>query len=564
MAEPVKILILEDMPSDVELAEREIKKTLKSYTLRHVETREDYLSALDKFQPDLVISDYSLPGFDGMSALRLLKERSLIISLIIFTGSINEDTAVECIKAGADNYVIKEQIKRLGSAILSALKQRKIKIEKINTEEALKESEEKYKTLFTIAHEAIFIADAESDIILDCNESACTLIERPKEELIGKHLSFLYPPDELADGFTESFRRHLTSEHGHGLNARIVTKSGTIKNVEIKANILNIKGKKIIQGFFSDVTERKQAEETLRESEERYRVLFESSVDGILIAEIDTGNFLYANPAICNMFGYTKEQLKKMSVADIHPHKDLNRIIEEFNAQARGEKTLALEIPCLRKDRTVFYADINTVKILIDGKDCNMGLFRDITKRKQAEEALKASEEKFRMIFDSASDGMFLLDPEERKFVTCNAACSEMLGYSADEFLNLDIASIHPSDVLPLVFEQIKKIGSGEKRARSDLKFIHKDGTIFTAELSSNLVTIAKKLLVLIIFRDMTERLLIETELRSAKEKAEESDNLKTAFLHNISHEIRTPLNGIIGFSDLIANPNLSPENREH
>jgi len=132
-----------------------------------------------------------------------------------------------------------------------------------------------------------------------------------------------------------------------------------------------------------------KAEETLRESELRYRALFQGAAEGILVADIETKEFKYANPAICKMLGYSAEELTKMSVMDIHPKDTLDDVISEFEAQARGEKTLAPSIPCLRKDKRVIYADVNTAKVRIDGKEYNVGFFTDITERKRAEEETK-------------------------------------------------------------------------------------------------------------------------------------------------------------------------------
>jgi PAS domain S-box-containing protein len=139
--------------------------------------------------------------------------------------------------------------------------------------------------------------------------------------------------------------------------------------------------------------ESKRTEEALRASEEKYKTLFESAGEGILIADIETKEFKYANPAICKMLGYSEEQLPRLGIGDIHPKDALEHVISEFEAQARGEKILAIDIPCLRKDGTIIYADINTTKILLDGKECNLGFFTDITERKRAEDALLKNDE---------------------------------------------------------------------------------------------------------------------------------------------------------------------------
>ncbi|MBN1763169.1 MAG: response regulator [Methanomicrobia archaeon] len=131
------------------------------------------------------------------------------------------------------------------------------------------------------------------------------------------------------------------------------------------------------------IIERKRMGEALRESEVRYRMLFEGAAEGILVADTEAKKFRYANPAICTMLGYPEEELKSLGVSDIHPKEDLEWVISEFEAQVRREKTLAASIPCLRKDGTVIYVDVNTTPIVIDGRESNVGFFTDITERKR-------------------------------------------------------------------------------------------------------------------------------------------------------------------------------------
>ncbi|MFA7287522.1 MAG: ATP-binding protein [Melioribacteraceae bacterium] len=147
MQKNINILIIEDLPSDAELSKREINKILKNCSFRIVETEEDFINALDDFQPEIIVSDYSLPNFDGLTALNLTLDKSPLTPFIILTGSMNEETAVNCMKAGATDYVIKEHIKRLGTAILSALEKKEIIQKKLNAEIKLKESEVHFRTL---------------------------------------------------------------------------------------------------------------------------------------------------------------------------------------------------------------------------------------------------------------------------------------------------------------------------------------------------------------------------------------------------------------------------------
>ena len=151
--------------------------------------------------------------------------------------------------------------------------------------------------------------------------------------------------------------------------------------------------------------EHKRADEVLRESEERYKVVFEGSPEGILVADIETKGLRYANPAVCRMLGYTRDELTSLGVADIHPKDALAHVYSEFAAQARGEKTLASDIPCLTKDGRIIYADISTRKVRVDDRECNIGFVTDVTARRQAEAALrKAHEELERRVAERTAD----------------------------------------------------------------------------------------------------------------------------------------------------------------
>ena len=157
---------------------------------------------------------------------------------------------------------------------------------------------------------------------------------------------------------------------------------------------------RIILLAIEDITERRQledlleesAEQVLKESEERYRIIFEGATEGILVADMETRRFRYCNPAICEMLGYAEEELIGLDVTDIHPKESLNHVLAEFEAQARGDRLLAPNLPCLRKDGSVIFADIQTTSAVIDGLECNVGFFTDVTKRMQIEAQLRQAQ----------------------------------------------------------------------------------------------------------------------------------------------------------------------------
>jgi len=148
----MNILIVEDVPTDAELCEREVRKALGACKFRVVETRHEYLAALREFLPDLILCDYSMPGFDGLTALRLALEYSPETPFIMVTGSVTENIAVECMKAGAWDYIIKEHIKRLGPAVLSALEKKQTLVTKHKAEE---EREAAYQALDKALNDSI-------------------------------------------------------------------------------------------------------------------------------------------------------------------------------------------------------------------------------------------------------------------------------------------------------------------------------------------------------------------------------------------------------------------------
>ena len=153
----IRILFVEDVPDDVELAEHMLRKSGLDFTSTRVDTEEDFVKALNEFRPDIIVSDYSMPTFDGMHALKLTLTYDASIPFIVLTGSMNEETAVLCMKSGASDYVIKERMKRLPYTLKEALERKSAEIEKEKALDTLKKTEQKYRSIFENAAEGIFI-----------------------------------------------------------------------------------------------------------------------------------------------------------------------------------------------------------------------------------------------------------------------------------------------------------------------------------------------------------------------------------------------------------------------
>ena len=258
-SEALRILILEDVSTDAELVKRELLREGIAFTSMWVDTREAFLEQLVDFSPDIILSDYSMPQFTGREALELVKERHPSIPVIMVTGSINEHTAVECMKAGAIDYVIKENLIRLGQAVLRALEEKKLKEQKEKAEKAVRESEKKYRTLIENASEAIIVA--QDGVFKFANPRGEELYGRSKEELASKPFTyFIHEEDREIVGIRHE-RRLKGEEIPDTYSFRIIDKNGDIKWVELKAALFSWEGKPATLCFMTDITKRKQADE---------------------------------------------------------------------------------------------------------------------------------------------------------------------------------------------------------------------------------------------------------------------------------------------------------------
>jgi PAS domain S-box-containing protein len=178
-----------------------------------------------------------------------------------------------------------------------------------------------------------------------------------------------------------------------------------------------------------EVEERRAAERALRREKERYQLLLETTSEGVLVADAASRRFLYANPAICRLLGYTDRELMALAVDHIHPAASLPQLLEDFAAMGRGERNLFAEAPCLRKDGSLIYVDIQSTPVLLDGRPCLMGLFRDVTARRQAHQELEAERERFRLLVEEAPLGVSIID-EAGGYRYVNPKFTDMFGYA--------------------------------------------------------------------------------------------------------------------------------------
>jgi PAS domain S-box-containing protein len=406
-------------------------------------------------------------------------------------------------------------------------------------------TEEEVKTILRTAIDGFYLVDMEGRI-LETNDSYCSMIGYSREELLKMSVK-----DIEALETQEVIQKRINKILKTGSD-RFETshkcKDGKIIVIEASVNYL-IEEQPRLFCFMRDITDRKRAEEALLESEVRYRMLYDTFSDGILIADVETKTFKYANPAMCFMLGYSEDELRLMGLQDIHPKKDSLRIIAEFEKLAKGVGSHSSEIPCVRKDGTIFYADISNANIFFDGRPHSMGIFRDISERNRAEEKVR----QLAAIVRSSEDA--IIGKNLDGIVTSwNKGAENIYGYSESEIVGNSISLLIPQENGDELNQIMDKIKSGENIKHFETVRLRKDGRPIQMSLTVSPIFNAEGRIVAasVIEHDITVRKKSELELIRAKDQAESANKLKDAFIANISHEIRTPLNGILGMTSLI------------
>ncbi|MEK7875967.1 MAG: PAS domain S-box protein, partial [Pseudomonadota bacterium] len=281
-------------------------------------------------------------------------------------------------------------------------------------------------------------------------------------------------------------------------------------------------------GTVQDITERRRAEESLRESEQELRAIFEGAVDGIAVADAETRKFLTANAAMCRMLGYTREEIDRLGVPDIHPKQDLPRVMEQFERVLRGEIRTAADIPTLRKDGSVFYADIKAAPIRFGGKDCLLGIFHDITERMQAERELVEAEARFRGLVEQSIAGIYII--QDGSFAYVNPRFIEIFGYgSAEELIGRDPLSTVAEKDRGTVAENIRRRIDGEVASMSyEFTGLRKNGSMIQLGVHGVRAVHRGRPAVIGLIQDISEKKRAEEEIQRYVAQ------LETAFMSTV------------------------------
>ncbi len=654
----LKLLILEDVLPDMELTVWHLTEAGYQLDVTHVDNELAYSGALRKDTFDIIISDFNLPGFDAFGALEICQKTCPEVPFICVSGTIGEETAVELIKKGAIDYVLKDRPARLPFTVKRALNDAKEKAAHRKAEEELRDSEIQLKAVFEHSNDGILLIDNEG-VIVKTNHQTELITGLDKDKLNGSYFWEIQYQLLLAD-YRQSvsidmikemtYKRLLSLSDDEFIKQEspILNANNEIKYVEDYVCPIHIHNKRYYLVSQRDITERKEAEESQHIAFIKYKTLFESFPLGVTISD-RKGNITESNLVAEQLLGISDEELLKRRIGDdewklirtdgsLMPNEDYASV----RALTENRKIENVEMGIVKPSSEVVWINVTAAPIPLDDYGVII-TYNDITQKKKAEELLKQSEQHLlakNVEYESLNEELaevnskLLLAKEKAEANNAiNLSRLHLIQYSynhsidelLEETVNISenhtkssIGFIHfvASDQQNLILQNwstqtksnfcnakgqgehysIDKAGVWVDCVRQRKPVIHNDYNalphkkglpeghahieremvvpVFTGNVIKAILGVGNKQtdytkddleelsLIANLTWEIVERKIAHNELKIAKERAEESDKLKTAFIQNISHEIRTPLNGILGFAELITESDLSEEER--
>ena len=395
--------------------------------------------------------------------------------------------------------------------------------EQKKAEEKLQASEERFRYFLDNAPEAIWVQDV-NGVFIDGNKRAEELTGYKREEMIGKNMleMNLVPPEDIPR-LLEAFKPNKPGEISGPIELELMKKDGSLVSIEASTISVERDGKIEIIGITRDITDRKEVENALRQEREMLEIVTENISAGLTIISRDY-RILWANNVLKDLLGDIEGKNCYSTIhhrTNICPDCKLEEIFEKGKSRVVQEKLVPS--PGGQAWLEIISTAIRDEKGNITAAS---ELSLDITERKKTELALRASEQKFRTIFEGSTDGILGIDPETQKVVFANPRMHEITGYPLDELLKLGLVDLFRKDDLPVVIDNFEKHLAGKVTLTKDQPFLRKDKKIVYCDSSSKLLNIGNQLYLVGFLRDVTEQRKAKDALRVSEKRFREMNEL--------------------------------------
>ena len=424
----------------------------------------------------------------------------------------------------------------------------------------LKKSEEKYRNILENIMEGYYENDLKGNFTY-VNDYFVKRSGYSREELLGKNYGFFFDKKKRKNLF-EKFNQLYKNEIPPPVTfeAQWLTPDGKQFFFEGLADLrYDSEGNKIgFYGLLRDITERKKTEQKLKDSEIKYRHLFESSPYFIGLLDLK-GNLIDCNTAVNNFLSlHTREDIIGKNFREIFSVTDKNKNLipifeKHFKSIIKGDITEAFEFPLNRSIGDMKWLSLHGSLIKIEKETLIQILIQDITERKRFEQNLKRSEQKFRFLFENTPISIIILNPEG-VIVDCNPPTEKITGYKKEELIGRSYRnlSLIPPEYLKIINKLFKKFFEGEEVHRIDIQVYKKDNNLIWVNLQGSLVNIGEKTFIQVLMYDITERKNAEALVKEEIKKLKELDQIRKNLIIRVSHELKTPLIPVCGGAELL------------
>jgi PAS domain S-box-containing protein len=466
----IHILIVDDSSADAELIARELQKGNLEHESKWAKSKQEFMLSLQNASFDIVLCDYKMPGFDALEVLQILKDINPDIPLIIVSGTIGEELAIEIMKQGAVDYIMKDRLSRLVPSIWRALDEKRLVLERRQVEKKVLESEEKFSGLFehmtsgAVIYEAV--DNGEDFVIRDFNPAAESIEKKNKNDVIGRRVTEVFTGVK-ALGLFELFQRVWKTGSREYQSAHIYKDERGLESY--RENWVYKLPSGQIAAIYNDITERKMIESELLESREYLSKIINSISDPIFVKD-SQHRLVLVNDAECALIGYPREEILGRTDHDFFPQEQVDIFwAKDEMVLKTGQEDMSEEVITDAKGvlhtivtKKTLYTDKNGEKFIV-------GVIRDISERKKMEDALRASQGLLEGIMNAISVRVFWKD-KSLIYLGCNAVFAQDAGFA------------DPQEVIGKDDYQMPWHGQAELYRNDDLEVIQSGNSKFLIE----------------------------------------------------------------------------------